>query len=259
MKKLLLLILIIGLFSCCKTENKPDQNGNQLPENIVENSGMAYSRETKQLYTIQDSGHEARIYVTSLDGILIKYIDLDVSNQDWEDISLGPCGQYFSDKQCLYVADIGDNTSEREYVEIHVLPEHFTGKFKTIRVKYNDGPTNAESMFVRANGDIYIINKNYDKKKHKIYLIKNGVAEFIRYLDITEPIGAADISFSDKRIVATTTDTGIFYLIKTKDYSIKPINIYQFCCEESVAWVNDSEFIYSTEGLAQLILWRIHE
>jgi hypothetical protein len=44
-------------------------------------------------------------------GQLIRRLQVEANNVDWEDMTLGPCGIYpvNTTQQCLYIADIGDN------------------------------------------------------------------------------------------------------------------------------------------------------
>ena len=45
----------------------------------------------------------------------------DTRAKDWEDIAIGP--GINSDYPCLYIADIGDNYTQRKFYTIHVVPE----------------------------------------------------------------------------------------------------------------------------------------
>src|SRR5678816_201090 len=67
---------------------------------------------------------------------------------DWEDVSAGRCPS----GDCLYIADIGDNSLSRRRLPIYRVPEPAPDQAQTPRpdifsVAYPDGAHNAEGLF----------------------------------------------------------------------------------------------------------------
>jgi len=79
---------------------------------------------------------------------------------DWEDLATGPCPE----GRCLFIADIGDNAGHRPRIAIYRIPEPPPGATTSAAAqvffgKYPDGAHNAESIFVDADGRIFVITK----------------------------------------------------------------------------------------------------
>ena len=91
--------------------------------------------------------------------------------EDWEDIALGPCPGPAADRpagDCLYVADVGDNDAERDFMSIVVLREPdptspgTVPALGTIRFRYPDGPADTEALALSPGGDLLLITKGTD-------------------------------------------------------------------------------------------------
>jgi hypothetical protein len=138
---------------------------------LRESSGVAVSRhQPGVLWTHNDSGDDARLYATNLAGDdLGTFRVLGAEALDWEDIATGPCPPTIDAGFCLYVADIGDNLETRDHVTIYVLPEPEAGQATDsttqvegagiLRLRYPDGPRDAEALAVTPHGDLLIISK----------------------------------------------------------------------------------------------------
>jgi len=148
---------------------------------VTENeiSGIELSNLCKnKLWAINDSGNEPNLYLldTETGGILSTYHVPNLTNIDWEDISLG---KGFFGNSTLYIGDIGNNLLNRSIMQIYVLaepgcqpdaeqniilkPDHIVLEFV-----YPDGPHNAEAIFVDDDTqDIYIITK--ENKSSGVY------------------------------------------------------------------------------------------
>jgi hypothetical protein len=81
-------------------------------------------------------------------------------NRDWEAMALGPNG--------IYVGDIGDNMDGAwPYVTVYRIPEPSVLRSQTLRatayrIKYADGPRNAETMMINPRtGRLYIASKAF--------------------------------------------------------------------------------------------------
>ena len=147
----------------------------RLPDEINESSGIVASRRNPgSFWTHNDSGDAPLIYclgpgagscgvwnVTGADAI------------DWEDIAAGPGP--VAQTPYLYLGDIGDNLVDRTTVVVYRVPEPVAGggaaapprsapaateAAETLRLRYPDGPHNAEALLIHpTTGDLYIVAK----------------------------------------------------------------------------------------------------
>jgi len=142
---------------------------------ISESSGLVASRQTPGAYwTHNDSGGGPFIYSFDTRGDSLGAFQVTgAQTRDWEDISIGPGPQ--SDKSYLYIGDIGDNNDARADVVVYRVEEptlnaatrKFTKKLsgttapaEAIRLRYPDGPHDAEALLVHpVSGHIYIVIK----------------------------------------------------------------------------------------------------
>ena len=130
----------------------------RLPE-IPETSGLAISRRNPGLlWSHNDSGTAAVLFALDATGAARGRVRVDT--RDWEDISAARCPQ----GDCLYIADIGDNGSQRRRVTIYRVAEPAPGEAQTappevFNATYVDGPHNAEALFV-VDADLFIVTKD---------------------------------------------------------------------------------------------------
>jgi hypothetical protein len=129
---------------------------------IGESSGLAASRRHPGIvYTFNDSGGRAQVYALGPDCRVRATLTLaGASNRDWEAMALGPGG--------IYVGDIGDNLDGAwPYVTVYRIPEPSVLRSQTLRatayrIKYADGPRNAETMMIDPrSGRLYIASKAF--------------------------------------------------------------------------------------------------
>ena len=114
MKKILIIVTLVSLFSC---ENKSEKIAlNQigdLPKSLKEISGIAYSNNL--IYSIEDSGNENEVTVMDTLGKITKTILVNnVENIDWEDLT-------FDNKGNLYIGDFGNNDNVRKDLAIYKI------------------------------------------------------------------------------------------------------------------------------------------
>jgi hypothetical protein len=125
------------------------QGPTNLPD-IPEASGLAISRRTPGvIWAHNDSGNAAVLFALDESGAVRGRVRLPIRTRDWEDISAAPCPS----GDCLYVADIGDNSLARGRVQIYRVPEPSPDDTQTERpevfsASYADGAHNAEAAFV---------------------------------------------------------------------------------------------------------------
>ncbi|WP_285620378.1 hypothetical protein [Actinoallomurus iriomotensis] len=129
---------------------------------IDESSGLAASRRHPGIvYTFNDSGGLPQVYALGPDCRTRATLTLaGARNRDWEAMALGPNG--------IYVGDIGDNLDGAwPYVTVYRIPEPSVLRSQTLRatayrIKYADGPRNAETMMINPRtGRLYIASKAF--------------------------------------------------------------------------------------------------
>jgi hypothetical protein len=138
---------------------------------VSESSGIVASRSYTGIYwTHNDSGDGPVVYAFDREGHRQGRFNVTGAKaQDWEDISIGrgpAAGRWY-----LYVADTGDNLRNRREVVVYRVPEPEptpecrkgceTAPATAIRLRYPDGPHNAEALLVHpTSGDLYIVSKS---------------------------------------------------------------------------------------------------
>jgi hypothetical protein len=128
---------------------------------ITESSGLAASRRHPGIvYTFNDSGGRPEVYALGPDcrtRATLRFAG--AHNRDWEAMALGPDG--------IYVGDIGDNLDAWPYVTVYRVPEPARLRSQTLRateyrIKYADGPRNAETMMIDPRtGRLSIASKGF--------------------------------------------------------------------------------------------------
>ena len=97
-----------------------------LPSELRESSGLAVSRtQPGVLWSHNDSGDAPTLYAIDLKGRLLARVAVtDAIARDWEDIAMGTCPwEEPSGRQCLYVADTGNNDRSRDVLTVFVVLE----------------------------------------------------------------------------------------------------------------------------------------
>jgi hypothetical protein len=187
-----------------------------LPTVVLESSGLARStREPGVFWTHNDRGSGPSLFAVDEQGRLLRTVRVRVPATDWEDLDIGPC----DDGSCLYVGDIGDNNADREVVTIYRMAEPGTDATEVsavaLRVRFPDGPNDAESLFVLPTGDLFLVTKG---RHHEIALYwypspqrpnQTVLLERVRQL-FTEPDDNADYVTA-----ATATPNGRWIGIRT--------------------------------------------
>ncbi len=124
---------------------------------IAESSSLVAASDGVHLYTTNDSGDSARVFVLDRAGRTVAvHVLPGVQAVDVEDAALGP-------GPALYLADTGDNTGARRDVLLHVLPEPGTGPVdvRTVRLTYEDEAHDAEALLVHPRtGQVLVVTKS---------------------------------------------------------------------------------------------------
>ncbi|MCZ2861071.1 hypothetical protein [Blastococcus sp. VKM Ac-2987] len=115
---------------------------------LAELSGLVVVGE--QMLAIADGGDQVAVY--GLDGTcaVVDVRTAPVDPYDPEDLAVGPDGG-------VWIADTGDNNSDRGTVALHVLrPDGATALH---RLTYPDGAHDAEALLVAPDGTPYVVTK----------------------------------------------------------------------------------------------------
>jgi hypothetical protein len=146
----------------------------------LETSGLAISRRSADvLWTHDDSGGAAALYAVKTSGEKIGVLHVQgAKNEDWEDLA----SYELDGKSWLLIADTGDNDAKRATVMLHMVEEPPFEQFKptgdlstrptkTLRIRYEDGPRDCESVAVDVAGrTIYLLTKREEVKR--IYCVE---------------------------------------------------------------------------------------
>jgi hypothetical protein len=129
---------------------------------VAEASGAALGRRTPGvIWSHADSGQPVLFAIDSSGIIKGRVAVTGARVLDWEDLTSGRCGE----RDCLFIADIGDNRAARPSVTIYRVPEppvdaRTTERADAIELEYPDGPHDAEALFATAGGQLFLITKD---------------------------------------------------------------------------------------------------
>ena len=138
---------------------------------LDEISGIAAGiRSPNVVYVQNDSGDLARFFALDKTSgrLLAQYAVPDAVNIDWEDIAVAPDAH---GTPSVWLADIGDNDRQRKQIQLYRVDEPrvpMTGHDAQLaatqpdvwRLRYPDGPHDAESLAVSPTGVPYVITKS---------------------------------------------------------------------------------------------------
>ncbi|MFE8597891.1 hypothetical protein [Archangium violaceum] len=156
----------------CVLYGEPRRVG-QVPLELAEMSGLAAStRHEGVLWAHNDSGNAFRVFALDAAGKVLATVTLtglepkDAARMDLEDIALGPCAPG-EPRECLYLADIGDNFERRPQVRLFRFPEPEVADasvaVETLAFTYPDRPHDAESLVLEpGTGRPAVITKERD-------------------------------------------------------------------------------------------------
>ena len=123
---------------------------------ITESSGLAVDEGAGGYWTVNDSGDSAVAYRLNTAGKVVGTLKYDAAPIDVEAVALHD-GR-------LYVADIGDNSSDRESVTVYYFdsarPDNRTVDYNSYDFTYPDGPHDAEGLLVDESGRLFVVTKD---------------------------------------------------------------------------------------------------
>ncbi|HEU0054599.1 MAG TPA: hypothetical protein VFQ39_15535, partial [Longimicrobium sp.] len=131
-------------------------------DGVHESSGAAVSRRSAGVFWTHNDSGQPVLHAMDAEGREVGKVRVAGAELvDWEDLASGPCP---GGGDCLYVADIGDNGAKRADVVIYRVPEPAPGDAETrpaeaLRLRYPDGPQDAEAFFVLPDGSLNIVSK----------------------------------------------------------------------------------------------------
>jgi hypothetical protein len=127
---------------------------NLTSREVAETSGMAASRlQPGELWLHNDSGNDAKLYrFDPSNDKLTKTVSLNgAESDDWEDMA----SFQWDGKNWLLVADVGDNFSNKQHVQLYLLPEpngtaeeQQVDVVTTYTLRFEDGPRDCEAIAV---------------------------------------------------------------------------------------------------------------
>jgi hypothetical protein len=125
---------------------------------ITESSGLAADPSGNLYWTVNDSGDRGVAYGIGLDGTVQGTLNFRAQPEDVEAVALS------GDR--LYVADIGDNDGQRNFVRVYSFlsprANGLTVTYHAYDFSYPDGPHDAETLLVDESGRMFIVTKGQD-------------------------------------------------------------------------------------------------
>lgn len=169
---------------------------------ITESSGLAVSvRHPGITYTHNDSGGVAQLFAVDGQGRTRAVLTLaGAGARDWEAMALGKDER---GRPAIYVADIGDNLGGAwPYVTVYRIPEPAALENRTVRatafrLRYADGPRNAETMMINPRTNrLYVASKLFGGAVYEApATLRAGSANTLRKVG-DAPAMATDGAFS---------------------------------------------------------------
>lgn len=129
-------------------------------DRVDESSGLAKSQKYEGIWwTVNDSGDTARVFGIDTKGKVQAVLSFSAPVKDVEAIAVDRDGT-------IYIADIGDNKSNRDMIEVYTIPEpeeladEDSVKFHRYDFEYPDGAHDAETLLVEPTTNrLYFVTK----------------------------------------------------------------------------------------------------
>ena len=122
---------------------------------ITESSGLAADPAGNLYWTVNDSGDRGVAYGIGLDGTVQGTLNFRAQPRDVEAVAVH--------EDRLYVADIGDNSGQRDFVRVYFFTNPrangLTVTYHAYDFSYPDGPHNAETLLVDESGRLFVVTK----------------------------------------------------------------------------------------------------
>ena len=231
-----------------------------LPGEISESSGLVVLFGKDQYLTHNDAGGRPYLYKLNSKGDLIETIKLELSNVDWEDLTI-------DDKGNIYIADTGNNENRRRELAIYKVNLDTPDQIQAIRYTYEDQkeypPARKDRNFdcegiFWADGNLYLISKDRGASETaKVYRLPDSggqyAAKLIGSQQIKAPITGAAISPDEKKVVLLSEEKMHLF----SDYSsaeefykgtYQKISLKGAGQTEGIAFEDDNTLVITSEG-----------
>ena len=285
-RSLLIAILAVSTSAAaggiCANWSEPVTVGSLDIAKTPEASGIAVSRAYSRLYHLND-GNEPAFYVTDLSGGAMQKITVTGFQPiDMEDMALGRCGE----RNCLYLADTGDNAVRRESVQIVIIEEaerfgDHVAPLRVVNVRYPGKPHDAEAIAMHPSGALFVVTKVRVGLKGPAHMFRLSAAQLEaggeqrlealgkipvpalanRGSKRKRTVTAMDIAPEGDRFILLTYDSAIEFALNPNSPLPKPdewvegrthrvLPIAQLIQSESIAYTRDGRSIfYTTESV----------
>jgi hypothetical protein len=184
----------------------------QLPEAIVESSGLELADEPNTYWTHNDAGNGPVLYKINEKGKLLREVTVNgTTNTDWEDLAQDTKG-------FLYIGDTGNNSNKRRDLHIYKVSPKNGFKAQEIHFKYEDQPSgNLEKRdrnfdceaFFWHNSKLYLISKDRGASRYaKLYELEDTpgthTAKLLRKQQLPGLVTSADLSPDGRHLAVLT-------------------------------------------------------
>jgi hypothetical protein len=235
------------------------------------------------VYLVNDSGHEAELFAIDTAGNdRGTWRVANATNTDWEAATRSPCPAP-EGRDCLLIADTGDNDERRRTVTLYRVPEPdtasagFTGTLTAERLDLGleGGPRDVEAMYAGPQGDVFLVTKRRQRRadgalrQALVLLVKAGawsgahaVARIVDSLPIV-PGSAPGRSITDAAIapdwrhVAVRTYAEVYVFAADTATGAIRTSVAPARCSvdgiergygEGVAWLDNRRLLLTQEG-----------
>ncbi|GDX80267.1 hypothetical protein LBMAG42_20780 [Deltaproteobacteria bacterium] len=181
---------------------------------LNELSGLAVSRQNPGiLWTHEDSGGSPDLYALDSAGDTVATIHLEgVTNNDWEDLAIGPCGAGW----CLVVGEIGTADWEHSVLVVEEPLLDGTAEYTLIPevrpFTYPGDPEDAEGLALFPDGTPLIVTKRADATAG-LFQLPAGASELEWLADIAT--GAAGEDLTARATAADLSTDSTTLLVRT--------------------------------------------
>ena len=189
----------------------------KLPELLEEVSGIQYSQNENAFWMLNDSGNSPSLYLVSEQGELLRVLEINAENTDWEDITQDQQGN-------IYIGNFGNNANKRKdlvILKVNASDLMSTSKINVEKIQFyypeqQQFPPKEKYFdtegFFEWNGFLYIFTKSRVENeigRTFLYKIPNKVgnhsakliSDFTTCPDKGCWITAADISEDGKKVI----------------------------------------------------------
>ena len=153
--------------SLCDATIVPAELGRIDDSRLPEISGMTVSAaDADRLWVHNDRNNPARLTAIDRSGrVQAQFSIRGAPGTDWEDLAAGSA--LLDDSDHLYVADIGDNGADRDFITVHRVPEPRVGvtgstieDVETMTLRYPGRSLDAEALLIDPQtGDLVILTR----------------------------------------------------------------------------------------------------